>query len=92
MVDEKALVLRYDRGAYPVRVDSDGFGPKTKALADHLKNRVIGQDRASDRLARGFSVHNAGLQEPNKPIIAALFAKSIPALDLSTAPFRSRRN
>ncbi len=74
MADEKALMLRYDRGEYSVRVDSEGFGPKTKALADHLKKRVIGQDRAADRLARGFSVHNAGLQEPNKPIIAALFA------------------
>lgn len=74
MVDKKKTVLRYDREAYSVRVDSDGFGPKTKALADHLKSRVIGQDRATDRLARSFSVHNAGLQEPHKPIIAALFA------------------
>ncbi|MFC1703125.1 AAA family ATPase [Patescibacteria group bacterium] len=74
MADQKKPVLRYDRGAYSVRVDSEGFGPKTKALTDHLKSRVIGQDRAADRLARSFSVHNAGLQEPNKPIIAALFA------------------
>lgn len=74
MVDKKTPVLRYDRRVYSVRVDSDGFGPKTKALADHLKSRVIGQGRAADRLARGFSVHNAGLQESNKPIIAALFA------------------
>ncbi|HTK59730.1 MAG TPA: AAA family ATPase [Candidatus Baltobacteraceae bacterium] len=51
-----------------MRVDSEGFGPRTQKLFDHLGSRVIGQDRPARRIAQGFSIYYSGLKDPNAPI------------------------
>ncbi|MEY4744244.1 MAG: hypothetical protein RL272_189 [Candidatus Parcubacteria bacterium] len=66
--------FRYGEDEFTVRVDSEGFGPRTKKLYEHLTSRVIGQDRPARRLAQGFSVYYAGLKRPTKPIGSFLLA------------------
>ncbi|HSD12104.1 MAG TPA: hypothetical protein VLC10_00965, partial [Patescibacteria group bacterium] len=66
--------FRYGEDEFTVRVDSEGFGPRTKKLYEHLTSRVIGQDRPARRLAQGFSVYYAGLKRPTKPIGTFLLA------------------
>jgi len=67
-------VLEHDELAYNERVNSENFGPKTKRIFDFLVSRVIGQDRAAQRLARSFAIYHAGLKDPVKPINALIFA------------------
>jgi len=66
--------FRYGEDEFTVRVDSEGFGPRTQKLYDHLAARVIGQDRPARRIAQGFSVYYAGLKRPTKPIGAYVLA------------------
>ncbi len=66
--------FRYGEDEFTVRVDSEGFGPRTQKLYEHLTSRVIGQDRPARRLAQGFSVYHAGLKRPTKPIGTFLLA------------------
>ena len=63
-----------DLSAYAEIVASDDLGPEARKLFDHLTSRVIGQDRAARKIARGFAVHHAGLSEPNKPIGSFFFS------------------
>ncbi len=63
-----------DSSDFTDRVDSDAFGTKTKAVYEWLTARVIGQDRAARYVARGLSIHYAGLKDPVKPIGAYFFA------------------
>lgn len=60
--------FRYGEDEFTVRVDSEGFGPRTKKLFEHLTSRVIGQDRPARRIAQGFSIYYSGQKEPNEPI------------------------
>ncbi len=43
------------------------------AMADVLKERVIGQDEAIDEITRAIQMHRAGLTDKNKPIGSFLF-------------------
>lgn len=43
------------------------------AMADILKQRVIGQDEAITEITRAIQMHRAGLTDPNKPIGSFLF-------------------
>ena len=42
-------------------------------MADRLKNRVIGQDNAIDKIVRAIQRNRVGLREPNHPIGAFMF-------------------
>jgi len=70
----KDSVLDYSEGAYTERVNSESFGQKTERIFKFLTSRVIGQDRAAERLARSFAIYHAGLKDPVKPINAVIFA------------------
>lgn len=60
--------FRYGEDEFTVRVDSDGFGPRTQKMYDHLTGRVIGQDRPARRICQGFSIYYSGQKDPNEPI------------------------
>ena len=60
--------------AYTEVVETEQFGPETKRCYEHLTSRVIGQDRAARKIARGLAVHYSGLGEPGKPIGSFLFS------------------
>jgi len=61
--------------AFTERVDTSSYGPLARRILDRLKGkRVIGQDRAAERLARSFAIYDAGLKMPTKPINAVIFA------------------
>jgi ATP-dependent Clp protease ATP-binding subunit ClpC len=67
-------IFGFDPAAYTERVDSDEFGTETRNLYEMMTSRVIGQDRAARRLARGQAVYNAGLQDDKGCMGAFLFA------------------
>ncbi|MFA6603857.1 MAG: AAA family ATPase [Patescibacteria group bacterium] len=67
-------LLAHDESLFTEHVSSDAFGPKTKRIYDFLTSRVIGQDRAAERLARSFAIYHAGLKDQVKPINAVIFA------------------
>jgi ATP-dependent Clp protease ATP-binding subunit ClpA len=72
-MSDKLIVT--DAGAEcKVPVDSESFGSETRRLYDFLTSRVIGQERAIKRIARGFSIANAGLKPANKPIFSGILS------------------
>jgi len=71
---KNSSVFEHDELAFNERVNSENFGPKTRKIFDFLVGRVIGQDRAAQRLARSFAIYHAGLKDPVKPINALIFA------------------
>ena len=66
-------VLNYDESEFTDRVESEGFGPEGQKMYDYLSARVIGQERAARAVANGFSMHNAKLSDPTKPLGVYLF-------------------
>ena len=67
-------IFDFSESAFQELVPSQDFGPKTKSIFDFLVGRVIGQDRAAERLARSFAIFHAGLKDPIRPINAVIFA------------------
>ncbi len=67
-------IFDFGESAYSETVNGESFGPRTRRVMDHITSRVIGQDRAAERLARGLAVYYAGLKAPNKPINVLIFA------------------
>ena len=63
-----------DASAFTLHCESDHFSAESQRIYDFLVNRVIGQDRAAERLARGLAIHRAGLKSPIKPIITVVFS------------------
>lgn len=74
MGDRDQSPFRYGEEEFTDRVDSSGFGPRTRKLFEHLSSRVIGQDRAARRLAESLAIYYSGLKDPTKPIAGFVFA------------------
>jgi ATP-dependent Clp protease ATP-binding subunit ClpA len=71
---ENGSIFDCSESTFNEHVPSQDFGPKTKKIFDFLVSRVIGQDRAAERLARSFAIYHAGLKDPVRPINAVIFA------------------
>ena len=73
-VDEEdiaAIVARWTK--IPVEKLKASETEKLLKIEDVLKQRVIGQDEAIQKVAHAIQIHRAGLSDPNKPIGSFLF-------------------
>ena len=70
--DQIAEVVSMMTGIPLQRMGQDE-GHKLKDMARNLKQEVIGQDEAIDKLARAIQRGRVGLKDPNKPIGAFMF-------------------
>jgi ATP-dependent Clp protease ATP-binding subunit ClpB len=57
----------------PVSKLLQGERDKLRAIADNLRHRVIGQDRAVEAVAAAVRRSRSGLQDPNRPIGSFIF-------------------
>ena len=57
----------------PTKRISEGEGAKLLNMNEDLKNSVVGQDKAIDRLTRAIHRTRAGLKDPKKPIGSFIF-------------------
>lgn len=57
----------------PVKRIAQGEGKKLLNMESDLKKRVIGQDKAIEKLAKAIQRTRAGLKDPNKPIGSFIF-------------------
>ena len=71
-VDEIAEVISRSTGI-PVSKMLQGEREKLLAMAEHLHERVVGQDEAVQRVADVITRSRAGLSDPNKPYGSFLF-------------------
>ncbi|MBS1173978.1 MAG: clpB [Burkholderiaceae bacterium] len=74
-VDEIAEVVSRATGI-PVSKMLQGEREKLLAMAEHLHQRVVGQNEAVDRVADVITRSRAGLSDPNKPYGSFLFLGS----------------
>ncbi len=74
VVDEQniAEVVAMMSGIPVTRVGKDE-GLRLTGMNEHLKSRVIGQDKAVDLIARAIQRTRAGLKDPKKPIGSFIF-------------------
>ncbi len=57
----------------PVQRVAQAEGNKLSKMADELKNRVIGQNEAVDKIVKSIQRNRAGLKDPGKPIGSFIF-------------------
>ncbi len=57
----------------PVHRVSESEGSKLLHMADKLKESIVGQDDAIDKVVRAIERNRAGLRDPNKPIGTFIF-------------------
>lgn len=57
----------------PIQKLAEKEGDKLAKMGDNLKERIIGQDDAVDKVVRAIQRNRAGLKDPNKPIGSFLF-------------------
>lgn len=57
----------------PVKRIGQSEGKKLLSMESDLKNRVIGQDKAIEKLSKAIQRTRAGLKDPNKPIGSFIF-------------------
>lgn len=73
-VTEKEIATVVSRIAgVPVERIEESETERLLGMADRLKNRVIGQDNAIDKIVRAIQRNRVGLREPNHPIGAFMF-------------------
>ncbi len=73
-VDEHDIAIILSRWTkIPIEKLSLSETQKLLNMENLLKNRVIGQDEALQKVAHAIQVHRAGLADPNKPIGSFLF-------------------
>lgn len=73
-VDEHDIAMVLSRWTkIPVEKLSLSETQKLLSMETLLKNRVVGQDEALQKVAHAIQVHRAGLADPNKPIGSFLF-------------------
>ncbi|MDE6757596.1 MAG: ATP-dependent Clp protease ATP-binding subunit, partial [Muribaculaceae bacterium] len=51
----------------PVQRVAQAEGARLKAMAPQLKNAIIGQDKAIDKIVKAIQRNRVGLKDPNKP-------------------------
>ena len=57
----------------PVQRIAQAEGSRLVKMADELKERVIGQDTAIEKITKAIQRNRAGLKDPNKPIGSFIF-------------------
>lgn len=57
----------------PLKVDPTLLSNESLELQAKLKSRIIGQDRALDRLVYSLQKYRCGLQDPHRPLATLLF-------------------
>lgn len=57
----------------PVNKLTESESEKLKSLEEILKNKVIGQNKATEALSKSIQMHRLGFSDPNKPIGSFLF-------------------
>ena len=73
-VDEHDIAMVLARWTkIPVEKLNSSETKKLLSMENLLKNKVIGQDEALQKVAHAIQVHRAGLADPNKPIGSFLF-------------------
>ena len=60
----------------PVSKITQGESDKLMAMPEELKNKVIGQDEAIDKIVKAIQRNRIGLKDPNKPIGSFIFVGS----------------
>ena len=57
----------------PVQRIAEGEGVRLKHMAESLKNNVIAQDAAIDKMVKAIQRNRVGLKDPNHPIGVFMF-------------------
>lgn len=57
----------------PVQRVAQAEGSRLKAMGPQLKNAIIGQDQAIDKIVKAIQRNRVGLKDPNKPIGTFMF-------------------
>ncbi|MBD5258937.1 MAG: ATP-dependent Clp protease ATP-binding subunit [Barnesiella sp.] len=57
----------------PVQRVAQAEGARLKAMAPQLKDEIIGQDKAIEKIVKAIQRNRVGLKDPNKPIGTFLF-------------------
>ncbi len=70
--DKVAEVVAMMTGV-PVQRIAQAEGKRLKAMAPILKDAIIGQDQAIDKIVKAIQRNRVGLKDPNKPIGTFLF-------------------
>jgi ATP-dependent Clp protease ATP-binding subunit ClpC len=70
--DDIAAVVAMMTGI-PVKRIGQSEGTRLLHMADDLKKRVVGQDKAVEKLTRTIQRTRAGLKDPNRPIGSFIF-------------------
>ncbi|MCR4602964.1 MAG: ATP-dependent Clp protease ATP-binding subunit [Prevotella sp.] len=70
--EEVANVVSMMTGV-PVQRMAENEGIRMKGMADELKQAVIAQDKAIDKMVRAIQRNRVGLKDPNHPIGAFMF-------------------
>ena len=60
----------------PVQRIAQSEGIRLLDMTDELKNQIIGQDEAIDKIARAIRRNRVGLKDPNRPIGSFMFLGS----------------
>ncbi len=60
----------------PVQRIAQSEGIRVLGMTDELKNQIIGQDEAIDKIARAIRRNRVGLKDPNRPIGSFMFLGS----------------
>lgn len=63
-----------DKTGIPLAQMNDNERERLVSMADQLKRRVIGQDKACETIAQAVQRARAGLKSPNRPVAVLLFA------------------
>jgi ATP-dependent Clp protease ATP-binding subunit ClpC len=62
-----------EKTGIPLAQLNEGERERLVGMADHLKRRVIGQDKACESVAQAVQRSRAGLKAPNRPMAVLLF-------------------
>ncbi len=71
--DEKVAEVVAMMTGVPVQRIAQAEGNKLKSMASTLKQNIIGQDHAIDKIVKAIQRNRVGLKDPNKPIGTFLF-------------------
>jgi ATP-dependent Clp protease ATP-binding subunit ClpB len=69
--DIAAVLARWTK--IPAEKLKQSESEKLLQMADILKNQIIGQDEAVERVTQAIKMHRAGLTDPNRPIGSFIF-------------------
>ncbi len=71
--EEKVAEVVAMMSGVPIQRVAQAEGTKLLQMKDELKNRIIGQDEAVDKVVKAIQRNRIGLKDPNKPIGTFIF-------------------